>query len=236
MRTWRAWWLTWWGGTAIVVGALVVVFLLQVGYAMWVFSEFPGPKQMDTRGQFGDLFGAVTAFFTGLAFAGVIYTIVLQSIELGTQREAQSEQAGLLAISADLSRRTALINAYTGMLDSMEWGNFRKFLLEGEKIVRMEKAKASDLGDEEAMNTDGFTRLMDYLIRRIPDIPQGPQGPQGFLRDYFEEWNRIRRRREELLSELEKMSEQLERMAEELEEKQRNGERRNRRRARRSPS
>jgi hypothetical protein len=71
---------------------------------------------MDTRGQFGDLFGAVNAFFTGLAFAGVIYTIILQRKELEMQRkelqssteqlrraaEAQTDQAKLQVEQAGL--------------------------------------------------------------------------------------------------------------------------------------
>ncbi|PKN35628.1 MAG: hypothetical protein CVU61_02060 [Deltaproteobacteria bacterium HGW-Deltaproteobacteria-19] len=39
------------------------------------------------RGTFGDMFGAVNALFSGLAFAGVIYAIFLQRKELILQRE-----------------------------------------------------------------------------------------------------------------------------------------------------
>jgi hypothetical protein len=42
---------------------------------------------MESRGQIGDLFGGVNALFTGLAFAVLIYTIVLQRKELDVQRE-----------------------------------------------------------------------------------------------------------------------------------------------------
>lgn len=39
------------------------------------------------RGQFGDMFGVVNALFSGLAFAGIIYTILLQREELAAQRK-----------------------------------------------------------------------------------------------------------------------------------------------------
>ena len=39
------------------------------------------------RGVFGDQFGAVNALFSGLAFAGLIYTIFLQHDELCCQRQ-----------------------------------------------------------------------------------------------------------------------------------------------------
>ena len=40
-----------------------------------------------TRGQVGDSFGALNALFSGLAFAGLIATILLQSKELALQRK-----------------------------------------------------------------------------------------------------------------------------------------------------
>ncbi|MDO9053237.1 MAG: hypothetical protein Q7U37_04820 [Gallionella sp.] len=39
------------------------------------------------RGTFGDMFGAVNALFSGLAFVGVVYAILLQRGELQLQRE-----------------------------------------------------------------------------------------------------------------------------------------------------
>lgn len=59
---------------------VIFVFWLVVGYAipMAVFSD---------PGAFGDMFGAVNALFSGLAFAGVIYAMFLQKRELGYQRE-----------------------------------------------------------------------------------------------------------------------------------------------------
>ena len=43
--------------------------------------------EIECRGQFGDSFGAINALFAGLAFAGVIYAIILQKKELGLQRD-----------------------------------------------------------------------------------------------------------------------------------------------------
>ncbi|PXF63362.1 putative phage abortive infection protein [Kangiella spongicola] len=39
------------------------------------------------RGTFGDMFGAVNSLFSGLAFAGVIFAILLQKYELSLQRQ-----------------------------------------------------------------------------------------------------------------------------------------------------
>ena len=44
-------------------------------------------QDSDERGQFGDMFGAVNALFSGLAFAGLIITLILQKTELSLQRD-----------------------------------------------------------------------------------------------------------------------------------------------------
>lgn len=88
---------------------------------------------MATRGQFGDIFGGINALFTGLAFAGVIYTVLLQRRELGLQRDelrltrdelarsatAQTEQVVQLKESARLAALTALLNVNSANLQPL---------------------------------------------------------------------------------------------------------------------
>ena len=50
----------------------------------WLATKIGDPEK---QGQFGDQFGAVNALFSGLAFAGLIFTIILQKKELALQRE-----------------------------------------------------------------------------------------------------------------------------------------------------
>jgi hypothetical protein len=52
---------------------------------------------MAKRGQFGDMFGAINSLFSGLAFAFLIYTALLQKKELELQREALTGQKTELA-------------------------------------------------------------------------------------------------------------------------------------------
>lgn len=59
--------------------AFVVVSWLATGY--FLVGDKTG------RGTFGDMFGTINALFSGLAFAGVIYAILLQRKELKYQRE-----------------------------------------------------------------------------------------------------------------------------------------------------
>src|SRR5215211_2246931 len=111
-----------------LIAAICGVVLIQVLYGIIVFTLL-GPLigyQMEARGQFGDLFGGVNALFTGLAFAGVIYTILLQRWDLEVQREelrlntaelrrsaeAQTQQESRLKEAAELSAKATLVEIY----------------------------------------------------------------------------------------------------------------------------
>ncbi len=63
---------------------LAVIFVFGAWYYTIIRLE---PLAEEARETFGDMFGSVNALFSGLAFAGVIYAILLQREELGLQRE-----------------------------------------------------------------------------------------------------------------------------------------------------
>ena len=65
----------------ILIGIVLVLFNISW---WWIDSNI---DCIESRGQFGDKFGAVNALFSGLAFAGLIFTIILQKKELALQRE-----------------------------------------------------------------------------------------------------------------------------------------------------
>lgn len=71
------------------------VILAIVGgvIALWVASWYYIDKCLppDDRGVFGDKFGAVNSLFSGLAFAGLIITLLFQKEELKLQREELRE-------------------------------------------------------------------------------------------------------------------------------------------------
>jgi len=60
-----------------------------------------------TRSAFGDMFGAINTFFSGLAFAGVIYAIVLQRRELQLQRRELILQRRELELTREELQRSA---------------------------------------------------------------------------------------------------------------------------------
>jgi hypothetical protein len=100
----------------------VVLFVIVVG--VWSLSwclivGSPVLTNWADRAAFGEMFWAVGGLFTGLAFAGVILTLYLQTSELGLQRKSleqssdqlealtTAQRAGELAI-CQLARAQAL--------------------------------------------------------------------------------------------------------------------------------
>lgn len=65
----------------ILLGLVLLLWGLTLLLTTLFLSEW------SDRGTFGDMFGSVNALFSGLAFAGIIFTIYLQSKELSLQRE-----------------------------------------------------------------------------------------------------------------------------------------------------
>jgi hypothetical protein len=98
------------------------IYLLILGISLWLASipvvvHFYG--QPNTPNEFGDMFGAINALFSGLALAGIIYAIIIQRQELILTREelARTAKAQIASASAlekqlelqvDASRLTAL--------------------------------------------------------------------------------------------------------------------------------
>ncbi|WP_435623311.1 hypothetical protein [Flagellimonas sp.] len=110
--------------------------LLLVVVGIWVLSAILILVFFDnweTRGTFGDLFGAVNALFSGMAFAGLLYTIILQKQDINLQREeiaanrlelkksakaqqnsekALKEQVEQMKITSKLNALNTIINFY----------------------------------------------------------------------------------------------------------------------------
>ncbi len=115
--------------TAVIGGVAVLGIWALSG--LWIYAEF---NDSASRGTFGDMFGAVNALFSGLAFLGLIVAILLQYQELKEQRREIREsriaqQASAVALASQLERTdfrnllealTALIHAQERIVDSLQ--------------------------------------------------------------------------------------------------------------------
>lgn len=68
-------------GRIVWLSVIIVILVWALTFLLFLFSDF------EKQGQFGDMFGAVNALFSGLAFTGLIFTLILQRKELTLQRE-----------------------------------------------------------------------------------------------------------------------------------------------------
>lgn len=76
-----------WKGWAIGVGLFAIILVLGFAGVLigitWPIEEMSVAK----AGVFGDSFGALNTLFSGLAFAGLVITLLMQRYELKLQRE-----------------------------------------------------------------------------------------------------------------------------------------------------
>ena len=140
----------------------VIALLVVVAWAATWFLLRNEPN----RGTFGDMFGAVNALFSGFAFAGVIYAILLQQNELRLQRKelsltreelqggrkAQEYQAETLAVTAELNVLNTLIQ------DS---------ILKENRLSEMAKQGTYNIGGvaTETLIEQAQTERADYISR-----------------------------------------------------------------------
>lgn len=164
--------LAWTVGFAVT--ATVVSYAVIVIYLTWPISKFSTAN----AGVFGDSFGILTALFSGLAFAGIIITILLQRIELKLQRQELRDNRKEFAKSAVAQERNAQLVALTTLLneysremvaenDYYESQNQFPSFVNGAGIAVIEKVHALGI-KKDAVETEIEKILMKTGIR-IPE-------------------------------------------------------------------
>lgn len=90
-----------WIGAAVAIAVLVLSAL----YAWWAWPRTHSPNE------FGDAFGALNTVFSGLAFAGLIAALFMQSRQLELQRQELRETKEELARSAEANEAAVKLAA-----------------------------------------------------------------------------------------------------------------------------
>lgn len=120
----------------VVVSLAIVVGLCLINFFLLINLDI---KEIEA---YGNILGPVNALFSGLAFSGIIITILFQSKELSLQRQeliitreelkrsanaqensekALNRQAENLKISAKLTALNTLVNYYTENLNTLKF-------------------------------------------------------------------------------------------------------------------
>lgn len=155
-----------------IVVAIGVVLVLW-GLNWWGVSKF---IELSDQGTFGDKFGAVNALFSGLAFAGLIITLLYQREELKLQREELQETRKELKEQNKTMKRQRFENTFFNMLSlqqeiianlSVEWKEGEWNGLEGQWKERVINNKGREVFEkiyEGNMQNKGIKRIVNQEI------------------------------------------------------------------------
>lgn len=109
----------------------IVIFTILFVVGSWVFTYCTLKDLLfQNRSSFGDMFGGLNALYSGLAFAGIIYTILLQREELKLQRQELKDTRSELERTANAQEKSqeALNNQLKSMELSSKIDNLFKFI------------------------------------------------------------------------------------------------------------
>ena len=90
----------------IIVGAICIAAI----WAIYGLVMFLLPFDPQTKGVWGDSFGALSSLFSGLAFMGLLITVFLQMQEISRLAAEQRESATLLDQQVKTLKLTAKLN------------------------------------------------------------------------------------------------------------------------------
>lgn len=153
------------------IGILTKMIILVL--IIWILSAILilyGLDDWADRGTFGDLFGAVNALFAGLAFAGLIYTILLQKQDLTLQRKEIAQNRTELKKSANAQQKSeqALVEQVEQMKITAKL-NALKTLIEYYNIVIANPNNTEETITKAREKRKATIREIDIMIDRISD-------------------------------------------------------------------
>jgi hypothetical protein len=89
----------------LFVIAIVAIFVIWVLFGLFHSARNTG--KLEDKAHFGDIYGSLNALFSGIAFAALFYTIILQRQELGHQRKELALHRHELALTRLEQQRSA---------------------------------------------------------------------------------------------------------------------------------
>jgi hypothetical protein len=156
----------------VFLAVLVLFILLYFLFVrpLWMFDS-------EITGQFGDSFGVITSFFTALAFAGLVFTILLQQKELRETRQEFKKQARILNYQRFDSTFFHLLRLQNEIINSFADG--RKTLGRLQQTVGYEMNKSHVIGT--------LSRNPGLLINTWTEIVCR----EAYITQFFENLNEI---------------------------------------------
>lgn len=152
----------------LLVLFVFLLFFASLGFVCTHWTDW------QTRGTFGDSFGALNALFSGLAFAGLIVTLIMQKEELGMQREELNDaKQELRQQSIEFKKQNKTLN-----LQRFENTFFNMLNLQ-ETITRNLNYDCSDGGDP--FECDGRMVFNKFYTYKMLDFEENIRGIGMYL-------------------------------------------------------
>lgn len=123
------------------------------------------------RGTFGDSFGAINSLFSGLAFGGIIYTILLQRTELKLQREELKLTRKELKRSADGQEATTQLMGEQLRINNMPLFNLKAVDKNGYTTIKISNNSIHTAFDVEIIVYLKMSQELDNIYNRIEPKP-----------------------------------------------------------------
>lgn len=165
-------------------GLSILLFAVTIVWLVFGIIFYSIPDSLEKSGQSGDMFGGVTALFSGLAFAGLIFTLFVQKQELRYQRKElsflvneQRETKGHLKDQADH------LKSQSDFIEKQIFENsFFQLLRSFNEYVANTKIKQSEQLLE---GRDAFEELYQRFARNVFGYYSSPgPGSVSFLDTY----------------------------------------------------
>lgn len=166
--------LLWLRNNLLCVMIVMVLALFLANLCLIFFFD------KEQRGTFGDQFGAVNALFSGLAFAGLIYTIILQRHDLKLQRRDLHYQRRELELTRkEMEEQTAEFEKQNETLKIQRFENtFFNMLSQFQEVVNCLSVTAQVKGENvDLEGREVFQTLFERATIYIPN----PQRDDEFV-------------------------------------------------------
>jgi hypothetical protein len=172
----------------MLVIIFILIFLVWWYASSWIDGNIKGvvsanETDAQARGLFGDKFGAVNSLFSGFAFAGIIFTILLQRRDLTQTRIAFEEQTKIAEVQRFDNTFFNLLDLHNSITEKLVdlGGNGRSaFCSFNEKLLRvdadfpafsalskLDREKIRIIRDCRLINTHLYPELNDADVSNI---------------------------------------------------------------------
>lgn len=152
----------------VIFGILAVVVIGLWGGAWYLLVNNQWVTTWTDRAGFGDMFGALGTLFSGLAFAGLIFAIRLQSHELTLQRQELSLTRDELSLTRDELKRTADSQEQTERVLSRQREIMAMSALLNASMLRLTSPETTI--EPESEQYQQITRKITTLEQRLADL------------------------------------------------------------------